>query len=67
MNLEQWNLDEFGETNRQIFEYEEGEYELNHTYRALSLLCVALLDLGILETDDESTILLWRYSTEQCT
>lgn len=57
MNLEQWNLDEFGETNRQIFEYEEGEYDLDNTYRALSLLCIALLDLGILETDDEPTIL----------
>ena len=43
-------LDDYGEINAKVFEAEETHY-LNHykEYRTLSLLSIALLDLGVLE------------------
>lgn len=45
------NADEFGECNKAIFEFEEMEYNKEGVYRALSLLCISLMDLGILEIE----------------
>ena len=44
-------MDAFGESNLKIFEQEEVQYEKNNLYNALSLLCVSLIDLGILEIE----------------
>lgn len=45
------NIDEFEECNRTIFEFEEMEYNKEGVYRALSLLCISLMDLGLLEIE----------------
>lgn len=43
------DVDVFGECNMQIFQYEENEYHSERLYKALSLLCISLIDLGIIE------------------
>ena len=41
--------------NQQLsFDFEEKEMESNKAYRILSLLCVSLLDLGLLEIEEET-------------
>lgn len=45
------DVDAFGESNLQIFEQQEERYEKNKLYNALSLLCVSLIDLGVLEIE----------------
>ena len=35
-------------------DFEEKEMESNKAYRILSLLCVSLLDLGLLEIEEET-------------
>lgn len=51
MNVSKFDIDAFGKCNQEIFEYEETEYSESGFYRALSLLCVSLIDLGILEME----------------
>ena len=51
IGINELNVDEFGECNRTIFEFEEMEYNKECVYRALSLLCISLLDLGILQIE----------------
>lgn len=53
MNLGELDIDAFGECNKKIFEYEENEYEQEALYKALSLLCVSLMDLGVIEAIHE--------------
>ena len=48
------DLDDFREVNKKIFDFEEKERESNKAYRILSLLCVSLLDLGLLEIEEET-------------
>lgn len=48
---EDFDIDEFGKCNNSIFEFEEIEYSREGMYRVLSLLCIALIDLGIVEID----------------
>lgn len=45
------NLDQFGESNKRIFDFEEMEFSKESLYRALSLLCISLIDLGLLELE----------------
>ena len=49
IGITEWDIDAFGECNRTIFEFEEMEYSKEGMYRALSLLCISLIDLGLLE------------------
>ncbi len=49
INLSDYNIDEFGETNMKIFEYQEDIFKKEGFYRAASLLCISLIDLGIIE------------------
>ena len=49
MNIDNYDLDDFSDCNMDIFNFEEGNYTNNEMYRILSLLCISLLDLGILE------------------
>ena len=46
------NLDQFGESNKRIFDFEEMEFSKESLYRALSLLCISLIDLGLLELEE---------------
>lgn len=48
-----FDLDVFGDTSRRVFEYEEAQYRETSLYRLLSLLLIALLDLGLLEIGEE--------------
>lgn len=43
------DLDNFAQMNEQIFNAEERLFSEQHTYQTLSLLSIALMDLGILE------------------
>ena len=49
MNINNYDLDDFSNCNMDIFNFEEENYSNNKMYRILSLLCISLLDLGILE------------------
>lgn len=51
MKLGRLDTDEFGQYNKEIFAFEESGYEKEGLYRALSLVCISLIDLGILEVD----------------
>ena len=50
-----FDIDSFGATSRMVFEFEEGEYERYGLYRVLSLLVIALIDLGLLEVEENPT------------
>lgn len=54
LDMEQITLeiDNMGRTNMDIFERQEMRYFQNKTYKLISLLSVALIDLGIIEFDD---------------
>jgi hypothetical protein len=47
------DVDNFAETNMWIFENKEMEYERDKMYYALSLLCISLIDLGIIEVQND--------------
>lgn len=49
MEIAELDVDAFGETNLKIFENEEAQYEKTNLYNALSLLCISLIDLGVIE------------------
>lgn len=44
-----FDIDNMGHTNFEVFERQEAGYSQNKTYRLVSLLSVALIDLGIIE------------------
>lgn len=48
---EKFDIDEMKTVNRKIFDYQEQHYDNNRLYRVLSLLSVALIDLGLLEPE----------------
>jgi len=45
-----FDIDEMGHTNAEVFEKQEMRYSQSSTYKLVSLLSVALIDLGIIET-----------------
>ena len=47
IGVEDFDIDSFGESNREIYEYEEKGYVLDKMYRTLSLVCISLIDLGL--------------------
>lgn len=51
LKIDKLDVDAFGESNLKIFEQEEALYEKNNFYNVLSLLCISLIDLGILEIE----------------
>lgn len=51
MEIGELDVDAFGKSNLQIFEQEEVRYEDNNLYNALSLLCISLIDLGVIEIE----------------
>ena len=51
LEIGELDVDAFGESNLQIFEWEETQYEESRLYHVLSLLCISLIDLGIIELE----------------
>lgn len=49
IGIDEVDVDAFGECNKNVFEYEEQEYSNESVYRVLSLLTIALIDLGLIE------------------
>ncbi|NGU54007.1 hypothetical protein G6Z29_12205, partial [Clostridium perfringens] len=49
LGIEDYDIDNFGEDNITIFNKQEELYIQNNKYRVLSLLCLALIDLQLLE------------------
>lgn len=55
LDVQEINPDDFYETNIGVFDIQEGHFTKKNLFRALSFLCVALLDLGLIEEDEEQT------------
>ncbi|WP_066503739.1 hypothetical protein [Abyssisolibacter fermentans] len=52
LGIKEYDLDEFFPTNIDIFNKQENLYSINKKYNTLSLLCIALLDLGLISVED---------------
>ena len=53
IGIENYDLDDFRDVNLEIYSYEEKYYAQTKKYKLLSLLCIALLDLGLIALEDE--------------
>lgn len=51
MDIDNYDIDNFGDCNMDIFNYEETAFSQEELYRALSLVCISLIDLGLIELD----------------
>jgi len=49
MDINEFDVDNFKETNIKIFGFQEKHFAENEVYRLLSLLTIALIDLGLIE------------------
>lgn len=49
INANNYDLDDFFETNQKIINYQEENFNKNNGYKLLSLLCIAFIDLGLIE------------------
>lgn len=49
MGVKELDTDDFARQNQEIYQYEEGVYGREKVYQTLSLLCISLLDLGLVE------------------
>ena len=49
INIQDYDLDDFSQTNEIIIDTQEENFKQNNTYKLLSLLCIALIDLGLIE------------------
>ena len=49
IGIENYDIDDFGPCNMDIFTYEEKAFSNEHLYYALSLICISLIDLGLIE------------------
>ena len=54
INAQNYNLDNFSETNRIISNIQEENFKKKSKYNLLSLLCIALIDLGLIEVEYEN-------------
>lgn len=52
LGINEYNLDHFSDTNLFIFNQQEEYYLTNRKYKLISLVCIILLDLGLLEVDE---------------
>ena len=52
MDIFSYDLDDFGNTNKEVFIKQEEFFKLNNEYRILSLLSIALLDLGLITIEE---------------
>ena len=51
MGIDDFDIDNFGACNVDIFDYEESNFSKEELYRALSLICISLIDLGLIEIE----------------
>ncbi len=51
MNIQNFDVDNFRDCNTKIFKIEEEIYSREEIYHALSLLCISLIDLGLIEIE----------------
>lgn len=51
MGLQEYDLDNFYEANKFIFEFENNHYKSTNKYKLISLICIALLDLGLINIE----------------
>ena len=49
MCIDNYDIDDFGDCNMDIFDYEENAFFKESLYHALSLACISLIDLGLIE------------------
>ena len=49
MGIDNYDIDNFGDCNMDIFNYEENVFSKEKLYQALSLVCISLIDLGLIE------------------
>ena len=49
IGIDNYDIDNFGDCNMDIFNYEETTFSEEEMYRALSLVCISLIDLGLIE------------------
>lgn len=54
IGINEYDLDSFKHANLNIFNYQEENYEKNKKYKLLSLICLALIDLGLVTIEVES-------------
>ena len=47
-----YNLDDFSQCNKDVFDFEEDYKKNSNVYKALSLLTISLLDLGLIEISE---------------
>ncbi|MDB8567230.1 hypothetical protein [Turicibacter sanguinis] len=45
LRISDFNLDGFSSFNQELFDYQENYYAIQRTYRLISLVCMALIDL----------------------
>lgn len=55
MNIDNYDIDNFGNCNMDIFNYEEKTFSKEELYQALSLICISLIDLGLIEILENNT------------
>lgn len=53
IGISDYDLDNFSTTNIKIFDFQENNYAASKKYRLLSLLCIALIDLRLIEIIDD--------------
>lgn len=49
IGIDNYDIDNFGDCNMDIFNYEENVFSKEKLYQALSLVCISLIDLGLIE------------------
>ncbi|MCT4663012.1 MAG: hypothetical protein N4A40_14235 [Tissierellales bacterium] len=52
IGVSDYDLDNFGESNEKIFNYQENYYDENKVYKLLSLFCIAFIDLGLIQIEE---------------
>ncbi|WFR63304.1 hypothetical protein P9222_02560 [Paenibacillus amylolyticus] len=52
VGVTEYSLDHFSDTNLFIFNQQEEHYLMNQGYKLMSLLCIILLDLGLVDIDE---------------
>ncbi|MGM9974257.1 MAG: hypothetical protein ACI33K_09490 [Clostridiaceae bacterium] len=52
IDISSYSIDDFKETNLAVYDAEQSFYKSNKTFHLVSLLCIALIDLGIIEEID---------------
>lgn len=51
IGIDEYDFDNFYDTNMKVYNYEEEHFKIHKKYKLLSLLCIALMDLGLIEIE----------------